>query len=87
MALGGRVLKGQRATIGDTNETEFIAGDESATIIPISGLNPWASTMIASETGSNKPGAGGAKSHVHVYIGNRYLTDFVVDTLDKEVHL
>ena len=83
-AMGGHIFAGQSGNINDTAEEEFFSPDQSGTIIPLSNLNPWASTMIAPKSSSS---SSKSVARISIFIGNKHLKDYIIDAIDQEIYL
>ena len=82
MAHGGRIFKGQRATINEIGRETFIA-DRDGTILPSYSYGRIPSEyMLPEQTDrKNEP----KPTIVHVYIGNEQIHDYVVKTMNNEI--
>jgi hypothetical protein len=84
-AMGAHVFAGQGITINDTNIPEYFSPDQSGTIVPLTNLNPYLSTMVSAEKSGGSVRSGAV--HLHLFIGDRHIKDLILDTIDQEIHL
>jgi hypothetical protein len=82
-ALGGVAEPAQ--IVGEVQQ-ELLISPDGGTIIPVSKIkSPWSDQVYSNVDNSSK--GNNEIAIVKIYIGNKYLGDFIIDTVEKEIRV
>lgn len=83
-ALGGPVYPNIPYLVGDAGAPELYIPDRTGVIAPIYSNNPWNGATVS---GGTQQAPAVQPTTISIYIGDKYLGEFVLDTVEKELRI